>query len=91
VGKKKVRKKVKTFLRTFSGLQSLYLSGRSSDLRITLWLHLPIPYRITGMATVAYSSHRPRLQRWPNVTDLHRIPFSSPLKMTPESYFLHLK
>ena len=28
--------------------------------------------------TVAFYSRRPRLQRWPNVTDLHRIPFSPP-------------
>ncbi len=35
----------------------------------------PPVYRVE---TVAYRDHRPRLQRWPNVTDLHRIPFSSP-------------
>ena len=25
---------------------------------------------------VTFYEHRPRLQRWPNVTDSHRIPFS---------------
>lgn len=48
--------------------------GRSSDLQIIPQPRLPI------IATVALYGIGPCLQRWPNVTDLHRIPFSSPAR-----------
>jgi len=44
--------------------------------------------RFERVSAVASYSLCPRLQRWPNVTDLHRIPFSSPGAVTPESYFM---
>lgn len=51
-----------------------YDPGRSSDLQIIPQPRLPIT------TTVALCGSGPCLQRWPNVTDLHRIPFSPPVR-----------
>jgi len=48
--------------------------GRSSDLQIIPQPRLPV-INYSGMMWSG-----PCLQRWPNVTDLHRIPFSPPAR-----------
>jgi len=75
VGKKKVRPKITDSRADFCGLKSRYSSRQVFWLTDRPW---HAPSRPAGLPARQWHIHTPcpRLQRWPNATDLHRIPFS---------------